>query len=132
MDKQVPDSAGTATAYLTGVKGRYGTVGLDVTAPYNVCRPDLGNKPITDSILKWAQDAGKDTGFVTTTRVTHATPSGLYAHSANRDWECDSQIPIEHRYAGYCKDIAQQLIENEPGKNIKVQLQAQLHFNHTN
>lgn len=56
------DSAGTATAYLTGVKGRYGTLGLDVSAPYNVCRADLGTKPHTDSILKWAQDAGKATG----------------------------------------------------------------------
>ena len=62
VDKQVADSAGSATAYLTGVKGRYGTLGLDVTAPYNVCRPDLGRHPHVDSILKWAQDSGKDTG----------------------------------------------------------------------
>ena len=62
MDKQVPDSAGTATAYLTGVKARYGTLGLDVSAPYNICRPDLGKRPYVDSVLKWAQDAGKDTG----------------------------------------------------------------------
>ena len=62
VDKQVADSAGSATAYLTGVKGRYGTIGLDVSAPYNICRPDLGNTPNVDSILKWAQDAGKDTG----------------------------------------------------------------------
>lgn len=58
------------------------------------------------------------TGFVTTTRVTHASPAGLYAHVANRDWECDSQIPIENR--GQCKDIARQLIEDEPGRNIRV------------
>ena len=25
-------------------------------------------------------------------RLTHATPAALYAHSANRDWECDSSI----------------------------------------
>ena len=62
MDKQVADSAGSATAYLTGVKGRYGTLGLDVTAPYNICRSDLGTKPNVDSVIKWAQDAGKATG----------------------------------------------------------------------
>lgn len=62
MDKQVADSAGTATAYLTGVKGRYGTLGLDVSAPYNVCRSDLGTKANVDSVIKWAQDAGKATG----------------------------------------------------------------------
>jgi len=120
VDKQVADSAGSATAYLTGVKGRYGTVGLDVSAPYNICRPDLGHKPHVQSILKWAQDAGKDTGLVTTTRVTHATPAGLYAHSANRDWECDSQIPLKDRQ--HCKDISRQLVEDEPGRNIKIVL----------
>lgn len=57
-------------------------------------------------------------GFVTTTRVTHATPAGLYAHTANRDWECDSQVPLANRHE--CKDIARQLIEDEPGRNIKV------------
>lgn len=120
VDKQVADSAGSATAYLTGVKGRYGTLGLDVSAPYNICRPDLGRQPHVDSVLKWAQDAGKDTGLVTTTRVTHATPAGLYAHSANRDWECDSQVPLQHRNDPLCKDIARQLIEDDPGRNIKV------------
>lgn len=118
VDRQVADSAGSATSYLTGVKGRYGTLGLDVSAPFNVCRSDLGTKPNVDSVLKWAQDAGKATGFVTTTRVTHATPAGLYAHTANRDWECDSQVPLANRHE--CKDIARQLIEDEPGRNIKI------------
>lgn len=57
-------------------------------------------------------------GFVTTTRVTHATPAGLYAHSANRDWECDSQVPLANR--NECKDIARQLIEDEPGRSVNV------------
>lgn len=124
------------------MKGRYGTLGLDVSAPYNICRSDLGTKPHVQSVIKWAQDAGKATGkyfycqseqfktrllhsffssylgFVTTTRVTHATPAGLYAHSANRDWECDSQVPLANRHE--CKDIARQLIEDEPGRNINV------------
>ena len=37
-----------------------------------------------DSILKWAQDAGMRTGFVTDMAVTHATPAALYAHSTER------------------------------------------------
>ena len=57
-------------------------------------------------------------GFVTTTRVTHATPAGLYAHSSSRDWECDSQVPQANRKE--CKDIARQLIEDDPGKNARV------------
>ena len=52
--------------------------------------------------------------------MTHATPSGLYAHTANRDWECDTQVPLEHRSDSLCKDIARQLVEDEPGRNIRV------------
>ena len=33
------------------------------------------------------------TGLVTTARVTHATPAALYAKTAHRDWECDTQMP---------------------------------------
>lgn len=54
---------------------------------------------------------------MTTTRVTHATPSALYAHSPDRDWECEAKIPEDSRR---CKDIARQLIEDEPGRNIQV------------
>lgn len=59
-------------------------------------------------------------GFVTTTRVTHATPGALYAHTNNRDWECDVSIPSEHRKC--IKDIARQLVEDAPGNKFKVGL----------
>ena len=36
------------------------------------------------TVMTWAQEAGMDTGFVTTARVTHATPAALYAHSYTR------------------------------------------------
>ena len=32
----------------------------------------------TESIASWAMKAGKDAGLVTTTRVTHASPTGVY------------------------------------------------------
>lgn len=64
---------------------------------------------------------GKSTGFVTTTRVTHATPAAFYAHSANRYWESDDKVPKEAR--SMCKDIARQLIEDEPGRNLNVSTQ---------
>ena len=56
-------------------------------------------------------------GFVTNTRVTHATPAALYAHSASRNWECDATLG---RQGHGCKDIARQLLEDNPGRNIKV------------
>lgn len=52
-------------------------------------------------------------GIVTTTRVTHATPSAAYAHSANRDWYSDGEMPPDALEGG-CKDIARQLVENIP------------------
>lgn len=55
------------------------------------------------------------TGFVTNTRVTHSTPSALYANSASHKWESDSTLKDT-----LCKDIARQLVEDDPGRNFKV------------
>jgi hypothetical protein len=66
------------------------------------------------------KDAGKSTGIVTTTRITHASPSGAYAHVANREWENDAQVEHSNLSPALCPDIAKQLVVNDPGKNIKV------------
>lgn len=50
-------------------------------------------------------------GVVTTTRVQHASPSGTYAHTVNRDWYSDADMPASALKEG-CKDIAAQLISN--------------------
>ncbi|KAI1892496.1 hypothetical protein AGOR_G00134200 [Albula goreensis] len=106
---QVADSAGTATAYLCGVKANEGTVGVSAAAVRSQCNTTFGNE--VTSILKWAKDAGKSVGIVTTTRVNHATPSAAYAHCVDRDWFSDAEMPVEAVQAG-CKDIARQLFEN--------------------
>lgn len=54
---------------------------------------------------------------MTTTRVTHATPAALYAHIPNRDWECDTKLG---KFGYGCRDIAKQLIEDAPGRDINV------------
>ncbi|KAL2738701.1 alkaline phosphatase 4 isoform X1 [Vespula squamosa] len=118
VDKQVPDSAGTATAMFSGVKCRYRVIGYDAKARYNHCDKAINQVSKLTTIADWAQESGMDTGFVTTTRVTHATPAGLYAHVNNRDWECDSEIPKEYREC--TKDIARQLIEDAPGNGFTV------------
>lgn len=117
IDRQVADSAASATAYLTGVKANYFTLGVDHTVKLDNCLSSLNSKSWLPSVLEWAQIDGKDTGFVTTTRVTHATPAALYAKSANRDWECDTKLG---KYGHGCRDIAKQLIEDTPGRNIRV------------
>lgn len=56
VDRQVPDSAGTATAYLCGVKGNYQTIGLSAAARHSQCETTRGNEVF--SVLKRASDAG--------------------------------------------------------------------------
>ncbi|XP_031975356.1 intestinal-type alkaline phosphatase-like isoform X1 [Corvus moneduloides] len=109
VDRQVPDSAGTATAYLCGVKGNYQTVGLSAAARHSQCNTAAGNEVF--SVLQRARNAGKAVGIVTSTRVQHASPSGNYAHVVNRDWYADASMPQDARLQG-CKDIAWQLVHN--------------------
>uniref|UniRef100_A0A8C3ME06 Alkaline phosphatase n=1 Tax=Geospiza parvula TaxID=87175 RepID=A0A8C3ME06_GEOPR len=109
VDRQVPDSAGTATAYLCGVKGNYKTIGVSAAARYGECSTTFGNEVI--SVMEQARKAGKAVGIVTTTRVQHASPSGTYAHVVDRNWYADASMPQEARQQG-CKDIAWQLVHN--------------------
>ncbi|XP_016060102.1 PREDICTED: intestinal-type alkaline phosphatase-like [Miniopterus natalensis] len=109
VDRQVPDSAGTATAYLCGVKTNYQTIGVSAAARYNQCNTTRGNEVI--SVMNRAKKAGKSVGVVTTTRVQHASPAGNYAHTVNRNWYSDANMPQEALRGG-CQDIAAQLISN--------------------
>ncbi|XP_039090493.1 intestinal-type alkaline phosphatase [Hyaena hyaena] len=109
VDRQVPDSAGTATAYLCGVKANYQTIGLSAAARFNQCNTTRGNEVI--SVMNRAKKAGKSVGLVTTTRVQHASPAGTYAHVVNRNWYADADMPAEARRKG-CQDIARQLVFN--------------------
>ncbi|XP_066287013.1 alkaline phosphatase-like [Branchiostoma lanceolatum] len=110
IDKQVPDSAACATAFLCGVKTNWGLVGLDGRATSKNCSSTKGHE--VESIIDHAERAGKSTGIVTTTRVTHATPAAGYAHSS-RYWESDSDLSAEAR-ENNCTDIAYQLVEEAP------------------
>ncbi|NWU70637.1 PPBI phosphatase, partial [Pterocles burchelli] len=109
VDRQVPDSAGTSTAYLCGVKANYGTIGLSAAARYSQCNTTAGNEVI--SVLQRAHKAGKAVGIVTTTRVQHASPAGAYAHVVDRNWYADASMPAGARNQG-CMDIAWQLVHN--------------------
>lgn len=48
---------------------------------------------------------------MTTTRVQHASPAGTYAHTVNRNWYSDANMPAQALKEG-CQDIATQLISN--------------------
>ena len=62
VDKQVTDSAGSATAFLSGVKTHFNTLGVTGGVVKGDCQASLDEKNRAPSILKWAQDAGKRTG----------------------------------------------------------------------
>jgi alkaline phosphatase len=79
----VPDSAATASAMYTGQKTTFYTMGYNSSVV--IGRPDsTGDAAALETVLDWAQQAGKKTGFVTTTRMSHATPAALYAKTPYR------------------------------------------------
>jgi len=118
-DFQTPDSAGTMTAIMSGVKTRAGVIGVDQVTERGNCASDRGNETV--SALELAAVAGQSTGVVTTTRITHATPAATYGHIADRDWETDMEIPEKQR-APDCVDLARQLVEFPFGHGINVAL----------
>lgn len=86
-NSQVTDSAAAATALLTGHKANNGTINVS---------PD-GRRLFT--IGHAVRKAGMSVGVLSTARLTHATPAGVYSHSLRRDDE---------------NSIAEQLVEFAP------------------
>ncbi|XP_070506461.1 membrane-bound alkaline phosphatase-like [Chironomus tepperi] len=120
VDAQVADSACTSTAYLNGIKTNYEVIGLNAKAQPKNCEAQLDHDNWTESILSWAQKSCKATGIVTTTRITHASPAGGYAHVSERDWENDHEVALSECDPEKVDDIAEQLIYNAVGINFKV------------
>ena len=108
VDAQVPDSAGTMTAMVTGVKTRFGVIALDEAIPRGSCEGLEHSKLMT--LLELSELAGMRTGIVTTARITHATPAANFAKIAERDWEI---IVKDASSNPECKDIAQQFVDFE-------------------
>lgn len=116
-DAQVSDSAPTATAIMTGVKTRNSMIGMGPEAKVDDCASGKGHT--LPSLVGLAQAQGLATGVVTTTGITHATPASAYAHTVQRDWESDSNVPQAAKDQG-CIDIARQLVESPVGSRLDV------------
>jgi alkaline phosphatase len=114
VDAQTPDSAGTMTAMISGVKTDVGVIGVDEDIERGVCSTVAGNELLTATEL--AEIKGLATGVISTARITHATPAATYAKSADRNWEDVSDMP-EDAVTGGCEDIASQLVNFE--KNLE-------------
>lgn len=116
-DSQTPDSAGTMSAMATGVKTRLGVLSIGQQAPRGDCAAGRATPML--SLWELAAASGMATGVVTTTRVTHATPGATFSHSADRNWENDSDLPADAKAAG-CIDIARQIVESDFGNGPDV------------
>lgn len=116
-DRQVPDSAGTMSAIVTGEKTRAGVLSIAASVPRGDCAQALTHELPT--LLELAEQRGLATGIVSTARITHATPAATYSHGPERDWEDDGTLPQAAKIAG-CRDIARQLVEFPYGNGPEV------------
>ena len=118
-DAQIPDSAGTMSAIMTGKKTRSGVISVGPMYGRGDCKGVLEDSQPT--IIELAEQAGFKTGIVTTARITDATPAATYAHSADRTWENDQRMPETAKKEG-CTDIADQLVNFSYGDGIDLML----------
>lgn len=105
-DQQTPDSAGTMTAMMTGIKTDAGIISISESVTRGDCKSGKGQELVT--ALELAELTNMSTGVVTTARITHATPAATFSRAASRGWESDADIPEAEKD---CHDIARQLIE---------------------
>ncbi|AXS42601.1 alkaline phosphatase [Breoghania sp. L-A4] len=103
---QTPDSAPTASAMNTGVKSKNTMINVDSSVAVNDCANMSGHELTTFSEI--VSGEGKSVGVISTARLTHATPAGVYAKTVNRNWEDNSKLPEDCTAQ---KDIAAQLID---------------------
>ena len=114
VNSQTPDSAGTMSAIVTGVKTDIGVFGVDEHVDADSCASARGRELL--SLLDIAELAGVATGVISTARITHATPGATYAKTANRDWEDDAEMSEADRAEG-CTDIAAQFVAHRDTLN---------------
>ena len=109
---QVPDSAGTATAILSGYKTNIGAVNVRPNESVNKMVLEscvLKRSPAT--LTQRAKKAGMTVGIISTARITHATPAAMYGHAVDRGWETDAEV--DPRAAKVrCKGLASQLLKS--------------------
>ncbi len=118
-NQQTPDSAGTMTAMMTGIKSKAGFISVGQNLSRADCSSLSGNRLTT--ALEHAEQIGLSTGIVSTARITHATPAATYAHVPERNYEDDQYQKFMHS-ADQCDDIASQLIDlkNRYGNGLEV------------
>lgn len=118
VNQQTPDSAPTMTAMVTGVKTNDRLISVDQFVKLGEPDGELIKQHSLKTVLEMAEEKGLSTGVVSTARITHATPAACYAHTSDRDWEGDTNLPA----GATVPDIARQLIEFPFGNGLEVAL----------
>ena len=118
VNQQTPDSAPTMTAIITGVKTNDGEISVGAEVVRQEKDANVINAHKVKTLIEQAEERGLSTGIVTTARLTHATPAACYAHTSERDWESDAQMPADASVS----DIAKQLIDFNYGNGLEVAL----------
>jgi alkaline phosphatase len=118
VNQQTSDSAPTMTAIISGVKTNDGELSVSSTVNRKEKNADIVKAQQVKTIIEQAEEHGLSTGIISTARITHATPAACYAHTSERDWESDAQIPADATVT----DIAKQLINFSYGNGLEVAL----------
>ncbi|NJA07285.1 alkaline phosphatase [Methylococcaceae bacterium WWC4] len=116
VNQQTSDSAPTMTAMITGVKTNDGELSVSMEVARKEKSAEVVNQYKVKTLLEQAEERGLSTGIVSTARITHATPAACYAHTSERDWESDAQMPADATVS----DIAKQLVNFSYGDGLEV------------
>jgi alkaline phosphatase len=111
-DAQVTDSAPSMAAYMTGVKTNNEVISMTpdtvATPPSADANGNLGvnncaasNGTNVKTLLELAKAAGRGTGSITTTELTHATPAATFSHICNRNAQFAIAAQVVPNGAGY-------------------------------
>lgn len=104
VNAQTPDSAGTGTAMMAGIKTKAGIIGVNENVVRGDCSTIEGNTVL--SMNQIMHGMGKATGIVSTARITHATPASAYAKTVDRNFEASVPEGCTEQ-----NDIATQLVD---------------------
>ena len=106
-NKDITDSAASATAFATGEKTYNGAIG--VSKDY---------KPV-NNLIELASLKGVKTGLVSTSSITHATPASFFAHTISRDFEDEIAMQLSKSEVDYFAGGGMNFFENRKD-NINV------------
>ncbi|MGB2483795.1 MAG: alkaline phosphatase [Flavobacteriaceae bacterium] len=106
-DNYITDSAASATAFATGEKTYNGAIGVSE------------DFKTVNNLIELASLKGVNTGLVSTSSITHATPASFFAHTISRDFEDEIAMQLAKSEVDYFAGGGLNFFENRKD-NINV------------